>query len=185
MRGEILFARCWLLCEGQTEYILLHQFSMILNQQLDANAVAVIDYQNNGSPGAFASCARVLGFKWVMFSDGDAAGKGFIQELKNYHFTDDQIAAAVKTFPAADIEALVATSTLAADCRACLTEHNVNVFPDGAPGASENLAHELRSKKPDWASWLAGHLADRDADDTVVPDFFKEIIASAVKLAHE
>jgi putative ATP-dependent endonuclease of OLD family len=67
MRGEILFARCWILCEGPSEYPLLHQFAEMLGTPLDAHCVAVIDYQNSGSPEAFASLARALGFPWLWF----------------------------------------------------------------------------------------------------------------------
>jgi putative ATP-dependent endonuclease of OLD family len=52
IRGEVLFARAWLLCEGQSEYLLIRYFAELLGY-LDASVLAVIDFQNNGSPGAF------------------------------------------------------------------------------------------------------------------------------------
>jgi putative ATP-dependent endonuclease of OLD family len=185
MRGEILFARCWLLCEGQTEYALLHHFSLMLKLPLDANGVAVVDYQNNGSPGAFAALARVLGFKWMMFSDGDAAAKGFVKELKGLHFTDKQVVASVKNFPETDIEMFAAKSGLADDCRACLGEHSTAVAPKTAATAVDELSVALRSKKPNWAYWLIEKLSRRKAGAADVPDFFKKVIEEGVKLANE
>ncbi len=185
MRGEVLFARCWLLCEGQTEYVLLHHFSMMLKLPLDAHGVGVIDYQNNGSPGAFAALARVLGFRWIIFSDGDAAAKGFIKELKGLHFSDKEIAAAVQKFPETDIELFAAKSGLADDCRTCLAEHGVTVVAKTAPNAVDELAASLRSKKPNWAYWLVERLSQRKAKGAEVPDFFKKIIEATVKLANE
>ena len=182
MRGEVLFARCWILCEGQTEYTLLHQLSAILNLSLDVHGVAVVDYQNNGSPGAFASLARALGFQWIMFSDGDAAAKGFIQELKNVHFTDEQIGISVKNLPARDIEDLFAKSRLAADCRQCFADRGIAVPADDA---LEDLAELLRANKPNWAYWLAERLSTRRVTAEEVPEFLKLIIDTAVAMANE
>jgi len=48
IRGEILFARGWLLCEGQCEYILLKHFADMLEKPLDQFGISVIDFKNNG-----------------------------------------------------------------------------------------------------------------------------------------
>jgi len=60
IRGEIFFANKWLLCEGQAEYAILGAVADKLDCPLDAHGISVIDYQNNGSPGAFAALARAL-----------------------------------------------------------------------------------------------------------------------------
>ncbi len=80
MRGEVLFARAWLLCEGQSDYLLLRYFSELLSTPLDNAGVSVIDFQNNGSPGAFVALARAFGIPWIMLCDSDDQGKGFIQQ---------------------------------------------------------------------------------------------------------
>ena len=64
IRGEVLFARAWLLCEGPSDYLLLRYFADLLGSSLDQAGVTIIDFQNNGSPGAFVSLARAFEIPW-------------------------------------------------------------------------------------------------------------------------
>lgn len=91
MRGEILFARSWILCEGQSDSILIQGIADAIKKPLEQHGVSVIDYQNNGSAGAFASLARAFGFPWLMFCDNDTGGNDHIEQLKNKHFTQAEI----------------------------------------------------------------------------------------------
>ena len=91
IRGEVLFARAWLLCEGQSEYLLFRYFAELLGTPLDQAGVAVIDFQNNGSPGAFVGLARVFEIPWIMVCDNDDAGKDFIKQVKKRGLTDEVI----------------------------------------------------------------------------------------------
>jgi putative ATP-dependent endonuclease of the OLD family len=70
IRGEVLFVRAWLLCEGQSEYLLLRYFAGLMGTPLDQAGVTVIDYQNNGSPGAFVGLARAFEIPWLMICEG-------------------------------------------------------------------------------------------------------------------
>src|SRR3990172_9886423 len=83
IRGEVLFARAWLLCEGQSEYLLIRYFAELLDKPLDQSGVTVIDFQNNGSPGAFVGLARPFEIPWIMICDNDDAGKDFIKQVKS------------------------------------------------------------------------------------------------------
>jgi putative ATP-dependent endonuclease of the OLD family len=113
IRGEIFFASKWLLCEGQAEYAVLGAVSEVLGCPLDAHGIAVIDYQNNGSPGAFAALARALGFPWAMICDGDDGGDQHISQLRSHHFTDAEIDAVVTQLPKdSDLEKLLVGSAL-------------------------------------------------------------------------
>jgi putative ATP-dependent endonuclease of OLD family len=99
LRGEILFARHWALVEGQSEYLLLHALGEAFNYNLDQHGIAVVDFQNNGSPGIYAALADAFGIPWRMITDGDPAGSNFIEELKNRGFNDGDIAAHVTALP--------------------------------------------------------------------------------------
>src|SRR3546814_10730057 len=91
IRGEIFFASKWLLCEGQAEYAILGAVADKLGCPLDAHGIAVIDYQNNGSPGAFAALARALNYPWAMICDGDQGGNDHIDQLRSHNFTEAEI----------------------------------------------------------------------------------------------
>ncbi len=82
VRGEILFARSWLLCEGPSEYLILRYFAQVLGSPLDQAGVSVIDFQNNGKATAFVALAASFEIPWVITCDGDGAGDGFIKGVK-------------------------------------------------------------------------------------------------------
>jgi putative ATP-dependent endonuclease of the OLD family len=117
IRGEIFFASKWLLCEGQAEYAILGAIADKLGCPLDAHGIAVIDYQNNGSPGAFAALARALNYPWAMICDGDQGGDDHIGHLRSHNFSNAEIADLVTQLPAGvDLEQLLVGSAL----RPCL-----------------------------------------------------------------
>lgn len=183
MRGEILFARCWLLCEGQSEYPLLHQFAEMLDIQLDTHGVAVIDYQNSGSPAAFAALARALGFEWFMVCDGDPAGNQHIEQLRSKGFSADEIAARVKQLPN-DLEGFMVESSLAEECfKVCCSLGAKLKSKQREDGFLQELAEHLRCRKPEWANNLADELRNSGAKAEKVPETFRELIAVAVRAA--
>jgi len=90
-RGDILFSRVWLLCEGQSEYILLRYFSELLSVPFDQSGVSIIDFQNNGNLGSFILLARAFDIKWMLTCDNDDQGKLFVQVAKAHiPIGDDQ-----------------------------------------------------------------------------------------------
>lgn len=86
IRGEIFFARRWMLVEGQAEYLLVHALARALGYDLDEHGVAVIDAVNNGNPETFASLARALSIPWLAVFDGDSAGTGYLTKIKAREF---------------------------------------------------------------------------------------------------
>ena len=99
VRGEIFFARRWLLVEGQSEYILLHALGRALDCNLDQHGVAVIDFQNNGNAGIYPTLATAFEIPWRMITDGDDAGLDFKEQLEKRGFLPAEIAARVFTLP--------------------------------------------------------------------------------------
>jgi putative ATP-dependent endonuclease of the OLD family len=104
IRGEVLFARAWLLCEGQSEYLLLRYFAGLMGTPLDQAGVTVIDYQNNGSPGAFVGLARAFEIPWLMICDNDQGGKDSIRQVQNRGLTAPEINQLVRPLPEAGMD---------------------------------------------------------------------------------
>ena len=106
-----------MLCEGQAEYAILRAVAENFGCPADVHGIAVIDYQNNGSPGAFAALAPALEYLWSMLCDGDKGGNEHVEQLRSHHFTEDEIADRVTQLPAGiDLERLILGSAL----RPCL-----------------------------------------------------------------
>lgn len=64
VRGEIFFARRWILVEGVTEYLMLHAIGTALNLPLDMHGIAVIDFQQSGNAGIYPALAEAFGIPW-------------------------------------------------------------------------------------------------------------------------
>ncbi|NJN78857.1 MAG: AAA family ATPase [Saprospiraceae bacterium] len=99
IRGEVFFAKAWLLCEGQSEYLLLRYFAQLMGKDLDQNGVSVIDYKNNGSAGLFISLAKHFDMPWLLLSDNDQAYRDTINELNGREIPQSDIDNYVNTYP--------------------------------------------------------------------------------------
>lgn len=91
IRGEIFFARKWLLVEGQSEHILLHGIAREMDYALDRHGVTIIDYRNNGSLGPFVALARAFGIPWLALVDNDLQGQQSINEVAALGFSPQHI----------------------------------------------------------------------------------------------
>lgn len=74
-RGELFFARCWLLGEGETEAILFAGAAEVLGVDLEQAGVRCVEYRQ-GDISYFLDVANALGISWHCFTDGDGQGIG-------------------------------------------------------------------------------------------------------------
>jgi len=72
-RGELFFARVWLLVEGETDVIILSGAARVLGIELEQAAVRIVDYAQSDL-SMFIKAADSLGICWHVFSDGDPRG---------------------------------------------------------------------------------------------------------------
>jgi len=81
-RGELFFARCWLLGEGETEAILFAGAAEVLGVNLEQAGVRCVEYRQ-GDIAYFLDAANALGIPWHCFTDGDDQGMGDVEKAKN------------------------------------------------------------------------------------------------------
>jgi putative ATP-dependent endonuclease of OLD family len=98
-RGEIFFARRWVIVEGVTEYLLLHALGKAFNWLLDAHGVAVIDFTQSGGAGVYPALGDAFRIPWHMIVDGDPARSGFRQNILDRGFTDADLIGRFATLP--------------------------------------------------------------------------------------
>lgn len=72
-RGELFFARCWLLGEGETEAILFAGAAEALGLDLEQAGVRCVEYRL-GDIDYFLDAANALGIAWHCLTDADAQG---------------------------------------------------------------------------------------------------------------
>lgn len=99
VRGEIFFARRWILVEGVTEYLLIHALGRALGWPLDNHGVAVIDFQQSGNAGIYPALAEAFGIPWHMVVDGDQEAAKFRQQILDRGFEENDLTGRFGTLP--------------------------------------------------------------------------------------
>lgn len=74
--GDALFARCWLLVEGESEFWYLPEFSSALGFDLAGEGVACVEFAQCGIR-PLVRMADALGIEWHVLCDGDGAGNTY------------------------------------------------------------------------------------------------------------
>jgi putative ATP-dependent endonuclease of OLD family len=78
-RGELFFARSWLLVEGESEQAF---FNNLLNQDgfLDREGIRIIQFSQLGGIDVILKLIEAFGVKWFLITDGDQAGQDYVQK---------------------------------------------------------------------------------------------------------
>lgn len=99
IRGEIFFARRWVMVEGPSEYLLLKALGQSYGYDLDQHGVAIIDFQNSGNAGVYPALAEAFDIPWHMITDGDPESEKFRAQLIKRGFSDDDLTNHFDTLP--------------------------------------------------------------------------------------
>ncbi len=188
IRGEILFARAWLLCEGQCEYLLCRYFAELMDKPLDRAGVAVIDYQNNGSPGAFVGLARVFEMPWIMTCDNDSQGDNCIKQVKQRGLTKKECDELVRPLPGKGmvLEKYLTRNGFLQEYKEIIADRGIILSKvEGDAGFEDEIASEVGKErnKTSYTSALILKLRSKGADRSRVPPYFEEIVNAIVQKA--
>ncbi|MGP2494453.1 ATP-dependent nuclease [Mesorhizobium sp. PUT5] len=175
IRGEIFFARRWLLVEGQSDYHLVHGIAKGLDYDLDENGVAVIDFQNCGNPEIFAVLARALHYPWLIVVDGDAAGQGYLAKIAGRSFSPQEMARRSFSLPVGYLEQQLVADGLQAELKAILVSLG-NAAAANLDDAA--LITTLTRDKSGYAAVLAKQCAESPALAQRMPAPFRNAILS-------
>ena len=80
-RGNLLFARCWLLVEGETEAVLIPECAKTMGSDLHLHGVSCVEYAQIGID-KLIKLADQFGIEWFALMDGDSAGKKYWNAAK-------------------------------------------------------------------------------------------------------
>ena len=101
-RGQAMFARCWLLVEGESEAWLLPELARLCGYELAQEGVALVEYAQAGLSPAIRT-ADGLGIEWHVLTDGDEAGEIY-RALAESLAGDDPSELRVTSFEEPDLE---------------------------------------------------------------------------------
>jgi len=80
-RGSVLFARCWLLVEGETEFWILRQLAEVMGYDLEAEGVRIVEFAQCGVQ-PLVKLANDLGIEWHVLTDGDDSGASYANDAR-------------------------------------------------------------------------------------------------------
>jgi putative ATP-dependent endonuclease of OLD family len=101
-RDDALFARAWLLVEGETEVWLLPELARLLGRDLPSEGVRCVEFAQSGVE-PLVKLANDLGIEWHLLSDGDIAGRTFAEAAAR-HLGEARYADRITVLPQPDIE---------------------------------------------------------------------------------
>jgi putative ATP-dependent endonuclease of OLD family len=101
-RAGALFARCWLLVEGETEVWLFNELARQCGYDLAAEGVQIVEFAQSGLK-SLVKVAKEFGIDWHVVTDGDPAGKKYAHTVRA-HLENDQERHRLTELPDRDIE---------------------------------------------------------------------------------
>lgn len=102
-RPSALFARCWLLVEGETEVWIINELARQRGHHFAAEGVKVIEFAQSGLK-PLLKFARRMGIAWHVLTDGDDAGKKYAATARSQLQPHEHDTDHLTQLPALDIE---------------------------------------------------------------------------------
>jgi len=100
--GVAMFARCWLLVEGETEFWALSELARLLGFDFAQEGVACVEFAQCGVQ-VLVRMARELGIEWHVLADGDNAGQAYASTVR-HELQDEDASERLTVLAERDIE---------------------------------------------------------------------------------
>ncbi|MCJ4739476.1 ATP-dependent endonuclease [Klebsiella pneumoniae] len=176
-RASSLFARCWLLVEGETETWVINELARQCGHHFDAEGVKVIEFAQSGLK-PLIKFARRMGIQWHVLVDGDEAGKKYAATVRALLNNDRELERDhLTSLPALDMEHFMYRQGFDD------VYHRVAQIPDNVPMNMRRVITKAihRSSKPDLAIEVAMEAGRRGVD--AVPTLLKKMFSRVLWLA--
>lgn len=176
-RASSLFARCWLLVEGETETWVINELARQCGHHFDAEGVKVIEFAQSGLK-PLIKFARRMGIEWHVLVDGDEAGKKYAATVRGLLNNDNELERVHLTMlPAMDMEHFMYRQGFDD------VYHRVAQIPENMPMNMRRVITKAihRSSKPDLAIEVAMEAGRRGVD--AVPTLLKKMFSRVLWLA--
>lgn len=176
-RASSLFARCWLLVEGETETWVINELARQCGHHFDAEGVKVIEFAQSGLK-PLIKFARRMGIEWHVLVDGDEAGKKYAATVRSL-LNDDKMLERdhLTALPAMDMEHFMYRQGFDD------VYHRVAQLPMNIPMNMWRVITKAihRSSKPDLAIEVAMEAGRRGVD--AIPTLLKKMFSRVLWLA--
>lgn len=176
-RASSLFARCWLLVEGETETWVINELARQCGHHFDAEGIKVIEFAQSGLKPLVKFASR-MGIQWHVLVDGDEAGKKYasiVRGLLNNNGEEER--SHLTTLPAMDMEHFMYRQGFAD------VFHRVAMIPVNVPMNMRRVITKAiqRSSKPDLAIEVAAEAGRRGVES--IPTLLRKMFSRVLWLA--
>ena len=180
-RGELLFARCWLLVEGKTEVLIYEAAARACNLYLQEEGVRIVEF-GQSEIGMLVKIANFLGIAWYCVGDDDGKRKEIEPKLRQA--LNDALEEDHFSFPYPSIEEYLILNGFENAYLNYLSEQNKTKLTksrDESGFLEEFIRLRLyKTYKPRAAADIAIQLEDGDAK--TVPSKIRTIIEKSLSL---
>ena len=167
-RGELLFARCWLLVEGETESWIYPAAARASGIDLHREGIRVVEYSHS-DVGLLVKVANALGIAWYCVGDDDS-GREKTRAMQKDHLRSAEEADRM-VFPYENIEIHLLGNGYEHVYETFMPEQN-RAKVESEPGESdywkEYARHLPRRSKTRAAAAVAAEMEERGADGVTV-----------------
>lgn len=180
-RGGFLFAKVWLLVEGETDETVFQEAARILG--IDLFSVGVCCFEVNLGFEPFIRLADQFGIHWIMVADGDPAGDGYIATAEGC-LSGRNPADHIQQIPAWDIETYLSIEGYGQIYQATISPQllasNPITAPAGTPDYWKHIVNKLQPKKGK-PTRVANVIEEMERPGSLgVPQYLRDVIALAV-----
>lgn len=177
-RPQSLFARSWLLVEGETETWLLTELARLCGHHLVIEGVQVIEFAQCGlSP--LIKLAQDLNIEWHVLTDGDAAGQKYAGRVSDMMLEHDSLVNRLTVLPALDIEHLFFDCGFADIYLKAANYTEQDLMRLSVNKVIDKAVH--KHSKPGLGLAIASAVEERGAD--AIPSLLKRLFSRLVGLA--
>lgn len=176
-RASSLFARCWLLVEGETETWVINELARQCGHHFDAEGIKVIEFAQSGLKPLIKFASR-MGIEWHVLVDGDEAGKKYASTVRGVLGNNgEEERVHLTALPAMDMEHFMYRQGFDD------VFHRVAMIPVNVPMNMRRVITKAihRSSKPDLAIEVAAEAGRRGVES--VPTLLRKMFSRVLWLA--
>lgn len=175
-RPSALFARCWLLVEGETEVWMINELARQSGLSLTSEGICVVEFAQAGLK-PLLKYARLMGIPWHVLTDGDEAGNKYAAVAQSQLAEQQQVRHHLTRFPAKDIEHYFYRQGFADIYRQI-----AGLSPEAGVNMHRVITRAIqRSSKPSLAIAVASAVADRGVQS--IPMLLRKMLGRVRGLA--
>lgn len=175
-RSLALFARTWILVEGETEVWILNELAELLGINLDTEGIRIVEFAQSGLR-PLIKYAQAMGIAWYVLTDGDEAGRKYAETVKNLLHIADNISQHLTVLPRSDIEHFFYSEGFEA-----IFIRLAHWIPQNGHYPMHKIIQRAiqRTSKPDLAIALSNEMKKRGIQS--IPLLFKKLFSKVLNL---